>query len=278
MRLDAFVRAALPDASRTVVRRLIADGTVRVNGRPAPKGLRLAPGDEVVLPATVALEPEPAAPLVVLHEDARVLAVDKPGGVPGHALDPRERGTVAAALLARWPGLAAVGDPLAPGLVHRLDTGTSGVLVAARTAEAFAELRALFRAHAVSKRYVAVVRGAPRPGTRIAVALAHDTADRRRMVAARPGVRAWPAETTIVAVHARGDVSRIEVEIRTGVTHQVRAHLALAGHPVVGDVLYGGPRADALGPGRHALHAARIAIPSWPLAIEAPLPPDLSEL
>jgi 23S rRNA pseudouridine1911/1915/1917 synthase len=210
--------------------------------------------------------------------DARVIAVDKPGGVAGHALDPRQRGTVAAALLARWPALAGVGDPLAPGLVHRLDTGTSGVLLAARTAEAFDALRALFRAHAVRKRYVAVVRGAPRPGTRIDAPLAHDTRDRRRMVAAGPGARAWPAETTIVAVHPCGDVSRIDVEIRTGVTHQIRAHLALAGHPVVGDALYGGPPATTLAPGRHALHAARVEIPSWPLEVEAPLPADVRDL
>jgi 23S rRNA pseudouridine1911/1915/1917 synthase len=275
-RLETFVRAAMPSLSRRLVRRLIADGTVRVNGRPAPKGAALAVGDVVDLPAPPRLVPEPGR-LAVLYADDAIVAVDKPGGVPGHALDPRERGTVAARLLARYPELAGVGDPLAPGLVHRLDTGTSGVLVAARTPVAFAELRAAFRAHAVAKRYVAIVAGMPEPGLVIDAPLAHDPSNRRRMRAALPGDRAWRARSTILEAVAHGATATVVVEIRTGVTHQVRAHLALAGHPVLNDPLYGGPPA-ALPPGRHALHGQSVRLRNGVLTIAAPLPADLAAL
>ena len=133
-RLDAFLAGSLPELPRRLVRRVIAEGAVRVNGRRAAKGLRLRPGDRITLPDfPVALEPEPALAVSVLHEDASLVVLDKPGGMRGHALDPRQRGTAAAFVLARWPETAGVGDPLAPGLVHRLDGGTSGVLVVART-------------------------------------------------------------------------------------------------------------------------------------------------
>lgn len=276
-RLDAMVRDALPAASRRLVRALIDDGSVRVNGRRAAKGTRVAPGDVVEVPALPALAPAPDLPLAVLHEDADVIAVDKPGGVPGHALDPRERGTTAAALLARYPELARVGGPLDAGLVHRLDTGTSGVLVAARTPAAYAALREAFRTHAVVKRYVAVVEGVPRRRTTIDEALAHDPGDRRRMRVARVGERAWPARTALVSVEAHGGRALVEVEIRTGVTHQVRVHLAHVGHPVVGDGIYGAASTE-LGPERHALHARRLEIPARDLRVEAPVPDDLAAL
>jgi 23S rRNA pseudouridine1911/1915/1917 synthase len=276
-RLDALVRTALPAASRRLVRALIADGSVRVNGRRAAKGSRVAVGDLIELPDLDTLAPEPDLPLHVLHEDADLVAIDKPGGVPGHALDPRQRGTMAGALLARYPELAGVAGPADAGLVHRLDTGTSGVLLAARSPDSYARLREAFRNHDVVKRYVAVVAGVPKVGTVIDAALAHDAADRRRMRAARADERAWPARTRIVAVEAHGRLARVQVEIRTGVTHQVRAHLALAGHPVVGDALYGGAP-SILPPERHALHAASLEFPAPCLRIAAQLPADLREL
>jgi len=275
-RLEAYVRAAVPTLSRRLVRRLIVEGVVRVNGRRGAKGTALSIGDVVDLPPSLALAPEAGA-LRILYEDDRLVAVDKPGGVPGHALDPRERGTIVARLLARHPELAAIGDPLAPGLVHRLDTGTSGVLLAARTPAAFAELRAAFRAHDVVKRYVALVAGVPARGRVVDTPLAHDAADRRRMRAARPGERAWPARSVLVEVEPHGAAALVVVEIRTGVTHQVRAHLALAGHPVLNDALYGGPAAS-LPAGRHALHARTVVVQGGALTIEAPLPEDLAAL
>jgi 23S rRNA pseudouridine1911/1915/1917 synthase len=280
-RLDAFVASALPHVSRRVLRRAIAGGEVRVNGRvAAKKGVRLREGDRVTLPEVPeAIAPESALALPVLWEDDALVAVDKPGGMRAHALDPRERGTAAAFVRGRWPETATVGDPLAPGLVHRLDTGTSGVLVAARTPEAWASARAAFRRHAVEKRYLAIVGGGPVPWrtTRVDVPLAHDSRDRRRMTAAPPGRRAWPAETDVELLAAL-----VAATIRTGVTHQVRAHLALLGLPVVNDPLYGGTLETALPRGRHALHAERIALPhpadGRRLLITSALPTDLESL
>ena len=284
VRLDALVQAALAPASRRLVHALIAEGAVRVNGRRAAKGLRLRPGDRVTLPALPpAIAPEPGLALPVVHEDDALVAVVKPGGMPSHALDPRQRGTAAAFLVARYPEMAAVGDPLAAGLVHRLDTGTSGLLVAARTASAHAALRDALRRHAVEKRYLAVVSG--RAGgldrRRVDVPLAHDPGDRRRMTAATLGRRAWRAETWLEVVTVAADRSLVQATIRTGVTHQIRAHLAHLGHPVVGDVIYGGASPE-LAPGRHALHAAALALPHpverRTLRLEAALPRDLRAL
>ncbi|HJQ84217.1 MAG TPA: RluA family pseudouridine synthase, partial [Candidatus Binatia bacterium] len=221
--------------------------------------------------------------LPVVHEDASIVVVDKPGGMPAHALDPRQRGTAAAFLLARYPEMADVGEPLAPGLVHRLDTGTSGLLVAARTVEAHAALRAALRARRVEKRYVAVVAGTgpELAGTRVVLPLAHDAGDRRRMIAAAPGLRAWPAETALEVLSSWRGRTLVRATIRTGVTHQVRAHLAHVGHPVLGDVLYGGPPV-ALPAGRHALHASELSLPhpadGRPLVLASALPPDLRAL
>jgi len=284
VRLDTFLRGALPAMSRRLVRRLIAEGAVCVNGRPAAKGVRVAPGDRVTLPDLPAtITPEPGLALAVLHEDDALVALDKPGGMPGHALDPRQRGTAAAFLLARYPEMADVGDPLAPGLVHRLDSGTSGLLVAARTRAAHCALRAALRARAVEKRYLAWVAGdaSALDGARVALPLAHDPRDRRRMLPATARVRAWPAETRLAIVAAGRERSLVEATILTGVTHQVRVHLAARGHPVLGDVLYGGAPAG-LPRGRHALHAAGLTLPhptdGRPLSLSALLPADLAAL
>ena len=282
-RLDAVVRAALPGLSRRLVRSLIAEGLVRVDGRRAAKGARVAAGAVVTVPA---LEPrpapEPALVVPIVHEDAHVVVLDKPGGMPAHALDPRQRGTVAAFVLARYPETAAIGDALAPGLVHRLDTGTSGLLLVARTADAYRRLRAALRVRAVEKRYVALVAGHPAaPRWCVDVPLAHDPRDRRRMIAGAPGLRSWPASTELRVTGSAGAHALVEATMLTGVTHQVRVHLALGGHPVLGDELYGGPAAD-LPAGRHALHAValRFAHPGTgePIVITSPVPADIARL
>ena len=280
-RLDAFLTAALAGLPRRLVRRVIAEGNVRVNGHRAAKGVRLKPGDQVTLPDLPdALAPEPALALPVLHEDAALAVIDKPGGMPAHALDPRQRGTAAAFVLARWPETAEVGDALAPGLIHRLDGGTSGVLVVARTTESFTALRAALAARRIEKRYLAVVAGTAED-TRVDTPLAHDSRDRRRMTAAKSDDRSWPAESEIRVVTPGRDRSLVAVTMRTGVTHQIRVHLALTGHPVVGDALYGGPPAD-LPEARHALHASGITLPHPSdgklIEVESPLPEDLQTL
>jgi 23S rRNA pseudouridine1911/1915/1917 synthase len=278
IRVDTFVHRTWPALSRRVVRRILADGAVRVNGRRVRKGTMLAAGDVVALDALPRLAEEPDLPVPIRWEDPSLVVVEKPGGMPAHALDPHQRGTVAAFLLARYPEMAAFGDPLAAGLVHRLDTGTSGLLVAARTAASHAVLRAAFRARAVEKTYLAVVAGRTQPFTRITIALAHDPHDRRRMIAAAPGLRSWSAVTEVETRAIAADRTLVVARMRTGVTHQIRAHLAAVGHPVLGDALYGGPTAN-LAPGRHALHAAGVSLPhpagGQLLKLESPLADDL---
>jgi 23S rRNA pseudouridine1911/1915/1917 synthase len=276
-RLDHWLRRALPGLSRRLVHALIADGSVRVDGRRARKGSMVHAGMSVTLPSALALEPNATLPLVVLYEDADLVAVDKPGGMPSHPLDPRERHTVANAVMARYPETASLGG----GLVHRLDTGTSGVLLAARSADVWTALRQAFQRRAVVKRYLALASGVVPEATEIDLALAHDPADRRRMVPARPSQRSWPARSEIRRLATDGTVSLVAVTMRTGVMHQIRVHLAHLGHPVVGDLLYGGSPA-ALAPGRHALHAAALELPSLgdrsALTLRSPLAPDLHSL
>lgn len=276
-RLDRWLRRELPGLSRRVVHALIDDGSVRLDGRPAAKGTVVQAGTRVTLPAAVALAANPALPLTILYEDPWLVAVDKPPGLPSHPLDPRERDTIANALLARFPETAA----LAGGLAHRLDTGTSGVLLAARSAATWAVLRAAFRARAIGKRYLALVAGTAPPQVTVDLPLSHDPADRRRMIAARPGLRSWPARTTVRRLASDATTSLVAVDMASGVTHQIRVHLAHVGHPVLGDALYGGPSA-ALAPGRHALHAAELVLPSLdgraPLIIRSALAPDLERL
>jgi 23S rRNA pseudouridine1911/1915/1917 synthase len=279
IRLDAFVHAACPTLSRRLVRRLIEEGIVRVDGRVASRGARLAPGAHVTLPPA-GLVPEPDLPVPVLYVDERLVVVDKPGGMPGHALDPRQRGTVAAFLAGRFPETAGLGDPLSSGLAHRLDTGTSGLQIAARTAETFVRLREAFRAGEVTKRYLAVVAGEPPAHVVVETPLAHDPRDRRRMIAAGPRQRAWAARTELVCRTRGGGRALVEATLCSGVTHQVRAHLAQLGHPVLGDVTYGG--ADVgLRPARHALHAT-VLEPGGRVAdlprVESTLPDDLRAL
>ncbi len=280
-RLDAFVLAAGLPLSRRMVHQLITDGAVRLNGRRAPKGARVAIGDRVTIPWLTTLEPEPDLPIRIAHVDAQVIALDKPGGMPGHALDPRRLGTAAAFLVARWPETARIGEPFSGGLVHRLDTGTSGLLLAARTPAAFDALRAAFRARRVTKRYLAITTGTLEAAADVAHPLAHDTGDRRRMRIAREGDVSWPAHTHVEPLARVRERTLVAATIRTGVTHQVRVHLASIGLPVVGDVLYGGAVAD-LAAGRHALHASALTIAAGvldePLALDSPLPDDLCAL
>jgi 23S rRNA pseudouridine1911/1915/1917 synthase len=273
-RFDRWLRRALPGLSRRLIHTLIAEGSVRVDGRRATKGFVVQPGVHVTVPAQLTLTPNPSLGLSVLYEDAFLIAIDKPGGLPSHPLDPRERDTVANFVLARYPETA----PLGGGLTHRLDTGTSGVLLAARTLEHWHAVRAAFRDHVVAKRYLALVPGTVPAETTVDLPLSHDPRDRRRMVPARPGLRAWPAVSVVRRVASGGATSLVSIVMHTGVTHQIRVHLASLGHPVVGDALYGGPPAD-LPSGRHALHGADLTLPALggcgPVTIQSPLAADL---
>jgi 23S rRNA pseudouridine1911/1915/1917 synthase len=284
-RLDHFV-AARGSLSHTAARRVVESGSARVNGRRARKGERLRAGDRVEvsgpLPDAEALspQPEPEQPLVVLHADASLVVVDKPPGIPTHPLRAGERGTLAGALVARFPECARAGaDPREAGFAHRLDGDTSGCLVAARTAEAWRALRRAFHEGAARKEYLALVvgdvvaaGGSDRP-------LRHDRSDRRRVVVESDlgdqSEEARPASTRWAPLGRGGGFTLLQVTAKTGRMHQVRAHLAHAGYPIVGDPLYGGPPAPPEAPG-HFLHAARLRLPhpdGGTLDVSAPLPP-----
>lgn len=279
MRLDVWLAAAL-DLPRARVKALLDRGAVRIGGRPPRKGDRTVAGARV----EVRLEsedprpvPQPELPLAVLHVDAQLVAVDKPAGMPSHPLEPGERGTVVNALVARYPECAdASEDPREGGLVHRLDTLTSGVLLAARDPDAWRAVREAFTERRVEKVYLAVVTGPVADEGEIDLPLRH----RGDHVAPALGGGGREALTGFRVRARSGDAALLEVRIQTGVLHQIRAHLAAVGAPVLGDVAYGGRVHPGLD--RFFLHAARLALlhpaTGERLEISAPLPPPLSNL
>ncbi|MSP62508.1 MAG: RluA family pseudouridine synthase [Myxococcales bacterium] len=284
-RLDHLV-ATQACSSRSAARRVIDAGQVRVNGRLAKKGLAVRAGDRITVaeppPDAEALRPlpEPLQPLVVLHADDLLIALDKPPGVPIHPLQPGERGTLAGALVARFPECRLVGDdPREAGFLHRLDIDTSGVVLAARTQEAWTMLRSAFREGRVTKEYLALCAGRVDGEAVIDAPLAHDPCDHRRVIGvADPALArrldARAATTRLRALDGSDEMTLLAVTIATGRMHQIRAHLAHAGHALVGDALYGGPPALPDAPG-HFLHAVRIVCPhpsGGEVAITAPLP------
>lgn len=294
-RLDRHLLNAYPWLDRATVEDLLASGQIRLNGRPAKKGAKLAAGDvldcrDVPEPADLKLQPNPNLPLAVLYEDDVVLALDKPSGQPTHPLRWAETDTLANALVARYPELAGIGDDrLFPALLHRLDTQTSGLVLAAKTAAAYANLRAQFRRFTVKKHYLALVHGrVDKPGS-LAAPLTHQTRSPCKMAIARhpdkvPQRDLFAAETSWIPLEIGKEFSLLDVTIYTGVTHQIRCHLAAAGYPIVGDVLYGSsssPSTTNHQPptnSRHWLHAARL-ICTHPatgrsLDVACRLPPD----
>ncbi|MEO8605766.1 MAG: RluA family pseudouridine synthase [bacterium] len=287
MRLDHFLAIHWGPLSRRHTRAIIAAGAVRVNGVVARKGLALNSGDVVeVQIAALATASVPVAEaelaITVLYEDAQLIAIDKPAGVPAVALRAADRGTVANFLLGYAAETAAAGGTVfEAGLVHRLDTGTSGVLLAARTRDAWALLREQFRTRQVGKRYVALVDGVVVHAGSISHPIAHDPSRPRRMMvcsdpsrAAAHGAR--PASTRYRPLAPRSGGTLIEVEIATGVRHQIRVHLAALGHSVLGDALYGRTPAPRL-----FLHATALTIhhpaDGRTLRIESPLPTAFDE-
>jgi 23S rRNA pseudouridine1911/1915/1917 synthase len=286
-RLDRYLADAVPGLSRSQAQRLIDDGHVRVEGRQAKANLALKAGDviHVTLP-----EPTPATaiaediPLPVLYEDPDIVVVDKPAGMVVHPAAGHSSGTLVNALLHHVDDLSGVGGELRPGIVHRLDKGTSGVMVVAKHDTAHEALAAQFHDRLVEKEYVALVWGVVQAGRRIDLPIGRHPGDRKKMSARAR--RARSAVTRITkADHLRG-VTLCQVAIHTGRTHQIRVHLSAIGHPVVGDATYGGvkPRvAQDLRPvlrlDRPFLHAARLAFAhptdGRAMSFEAPLPDDL---
>lgn len=289
-RLDLYLVRTGHAASRRDARAMIERGAVMVKGRRAKKGDLLMPGDQVEVeapPSAEPIEPQPEIALEVLFEDPSMIVVNKPGAIPCHPLRAGERGTVMNAAVARYPETASAGDKrLEGGLIHRLDNGTSGALLIARSNEAFAQLRSAIRSGAVRRRYLALVAGhLPKPIS-IATPVAHHPKNPRRMVtvedeAEARRIAARPAFSAVEPIRRVGQFTLVAVTPATGMRHQIRVHLASIGNPIVGDTLYGGPASDKLAPGRFWLHLEEIAFESpasGTITVKAPLPPDLQSL
>jgi 23S rRNA pseudouridine1911/1915/1917 synthase len=265
-RLEAFVRERFSGSSLTQARRVIGDGSVRVNGRPAVKGYRLRAGDRVsiaVAPVRADWTPAPGAVdgLLFVYEDAELIAVAKPAAVAAVPLRPDETGTVANALVAHDGALAGLGrTPRDAGLVSRLDTGTSGLLLAGRTRAAFDTLLDASNRGEMVKGYLALVEGVRRTPWPSAVRRPLEAYGRRgaNVVAGAEKRGAGIPETRILRTRAGIDATLLVAAIKHGERHQIRAHLAAIGHPVVGDVERGGRPLEHAG---FALHAAWLEFP-----------------
>jgi 23S rRNA pseudouridine1911/1915/1917 synthase len=284
-RVDRAV-ALLTGWARGDVQAMIDAREVLVGGRAVSKSFRLAEGDLVQLLAQPGVvgppRPDPGVDVVVRHEDADLLVVAKPAGLVVHPGAGHADGTLVNGLLARYPELAGVGDPSRPGIVHRLDRDTSGLLAVARSQEAYEGLVGMLAAHDVDRRYIALAWGTFEAGRGVIEApIGRSVRQPTRMAvrasgrAARTGyevIRAFPA------AGARPDVTLLECRLETGRTHQIRVHLQAVGHPVVGDATYGGAR-DGVVVERPFLHAGVLGL-LHPLTgsavhVEEPLPPDL---
>ena len=278
-RLDRFVAAAMPDLSRSYVQELIDAGLVLVDGFTRKAKFKMTPGQVVTVtvppPAIDELVPEPI-PLAIVYEDADVIVLDKAAGMVVHPAPGHPTGTLVNALLYHAPGIS-VGGGNRPGIVHRLDKDTSGLMVVAKTDRARTSLVAQWEARTVEKAYAALVAGLVEPdeGT-IEAPIRRDPQQRQRMAVGASGRSAVSHFTVRRRFEA---TTLLDVAIETGRTHQIRVHLAFIGHPVVGDVVYGRPCGGRLPVvPRHFLHAARLGfgLPDGRrVAFEAPLPEDL---
>jgi 23S rRNA pseudouridine1911/1915/1917 synthase len=286
-RLDRFLAAVLPGQSRSQVQRFIELGHVTVAGRQARANLAVRLGDRITVEIPAAAVSATVAedlPLPILYQDADIVVVNKPAGMVVHPAAGHDSGTLVNALLHHVTDLSGVGGELRPGIVHRLDKGTSGVMVVAKNDAAHDGLSQQFHDRQVQKDYLALVWGFVQAGRRIDLPIGRDPKDRQKMSARAR--RARSAVTRITRVeHLRG-VTLCQVGIATGRTHQIRVHLSAIGHPIVGDATYGGIRkrvpADLLPVlrlDRPFLHAHRLAFThptdGRAMQFEAPPPNDL---
>ncbi|MFM2092816.1 MAG: hypothetical protein RLZZ127_3305, partial [Planctomycetota bacterium] len=283
-RLDQWLAAAVPGLTRSQVQKAIDEGRAGIEPGKARAGWPLRGGERawIELPEVEVLSAEPEdIPLSVLHEDDHLIAIDKPPGMVVHPAIGHPRGTLVNAVLGRWA--VAGGDPARPGIVHRLDADTSGVILVARTVQALAFLQEQFRERRVRKRYLALVGGNPATDwLKCSEPIGRHPTDIRKRVCG--GREPKEAETSCLVLARRDGWSVWECRPKTGRTHQIRVHCAKLGHPILADALYGrGPVWPPQHPvlRRQALHAWSIEIPhpaGGTLALTAPVPADLRAL
>lgn len=288
-RLDAFLAALLPDHSRSQIQRFIKDGVVQGPSAVKPGTVvRTGQTFSITVPEPVAATPEPEAlPLPIVYQDADVVVLDKPAGMVVHPGAGHDGGTLVNALLHHVKDLSGVGGELRPGIVHRLDRGTSGIMVVAKHDKAHQELSRQFADREVEKEYVALVWGVVQAGRRIDEPIGRDPGNRQKM--STRARRARSAVTRVTFAHHFRGISLLKVAIATGRTHQIRVHLSAIGHPIVGDATYGGVHRRVAGNLRAVqrlerpfLHSARLAF-THPtdgrrVEFESPLPADLQSV
>ncbi|MBI2836245.1 MAG: RluA family pseudouridine synthase [Chloroflexi bacterium] len=280
IRLDRYVAERCPELSRSQAQRLIAEGCILVNGRSARAGIKLNSGDLVTVtippPAPAAMAAD-EIPLSILYEDHDLMVIEKPTGLIVHPAPGHARGTLANAILSHLPYSPEAGEQR-PGIVHRLDKDTSGLIIVAKNLAAHADLTDQFKTRSVMKVYLALVKGRLSPDEGVIEApIGRDSRDRKRMAVVAAG-RGRAARTRYGVLRYVGGYSLLEVKPETGRTHQIRVHLAAVGHPVVGDAVYGG-RSPFLS--RQFLHASVLGfrLPSSGEYVEfkSELPPDLEQ-
>jgi 23S rRNA pseudouridine1911/1915/1917 synthase len=283
-RLDKAIAEALPDLSRSRCQRLIVEGRVTVDGMPAKPAMRLEGGERITIDLPPIGSTEIVAesmPLDIRYEDSDILVINKPAGIVVHPSAGHERGTLVNGILAHCPELEGIGGKRRPGIVHRLDKETSGLIVIAKNDRALQYLQDQFRERRVGKRYLALVEGQFRKGEALIDApIGRDPRSRKKMAVIPPGSSATsrPAQTLVRLLQPYEEATLLECRPRTGRTHQIRVHLTFAGYPIVGDKIYGRRRQqDALD--RHFLHAAGLTIrrPSdkREMVFDAELPDEL---
>ncbi|HZC68189.1 MAG TPA: RluA family pseudouridine synthase [Nitrospirales bacterium] len=297
-RLDIFLSTHSADLSRAAIQRLIEQGAVTVNGKRPKPSQKIRPGDaiewDVPQPTPLEIAGEPI-PLEILFEDEHLLVLNKPTGLVVHPAPGHWSGTLVNALLHHLrtegtDGLAGIGGRERPGLVHRLDKGTSGVMVIAKTDAAHQGLSKQFKAHTIHRVYLALVRGAVKGKMgRVELAIGRDTKNRKKFSARTTAPREAVTEFQVVeqfgAKRSGNEATLVEVHPWTGRTHQIRVHLASLGHPVLGDETYGGRKVCALGDlaiERPMLHARTLGFThpatGKPLEYTVPPPADMERL
>jgi 23S rRNA pseudouridine1911/1915/1917 synthase len=294
-RLDLFISREVPDLTRTAVQRLIDAGLITVNGVPPRSSLKLKGGERISIeipPPTPAVPLAEELPLAILYEDSDLIVLDKAAGMPVHPGAGNPDGTLVNALLSHCDDLSGIGGEIRPGIVHRIDKDTTGVIVVAKNDHAHLELARQFEEHSIKRVYFALVYGSPKTDKgRIESAIGRHPVDRKKMSGtARHGKH---AVTHWKVIGRYGPVTAVELRLETGRTHQIRVHLSESGYPLLGDPVYGGsgrlsglkdPTLQALirKLGRQALHARTLGF-LHPVSGEyqefsSPLPDDMAKI
>jgi 23S rRNA pseudouridine1911/1915/1917 synthase len=294
-RLDLFICREAPDLTRSAVRRLVDSGLITVNGVPAKSSLKLKGGELILIRIP---PPAPAVPIAekidlsVLYEDADLIVVDKPAGMSVHPGAGNQAGTLVNALLGHCDDLSGIGGEIRPGIVHRIDKDTTGVMVVAKNDRSHLELARQFKEHSIKRVYVALVYGSPKQDKgRIESTIGRHPVDRKKMSGSARHGRHAVTHWKVVGRYAA--VTAVELRLETGRTHQIRVHLSEAGFPLLGDPVYGGSgrlpglkdtklRALIRELGRQALHARTLGFlhptTGQYLEFSSPLPEDMARI